>query len=150
MMKWLKAIFCAAVIIPWMLSAEEVKEERSDEKRTDAKHLLEVIEGQLSAVRRSQLEDAYNNFTSEEFKGKTTYENFKEVMDKFAVFKNNKSFQFGSEYFEDGIATLQGSLISSDGEVLQVEYDLVREKGNWKIQGIQLFKPEATVSRPEN
>lgn len=109
--------------------------------------LLPVIEGQLKAIREGNIDKAYQEYTSADFRKVTSLEQFKELISQYAVLAKNKTFQFQSLYFEEHIGTFQGALVSTDGDALQTEYDLVEEQGKWKIEGIQLFKPEAAMLR---
>ncbi len=111
--------------------------------------LMPVIDGLLTAVRQDNAEKAYNEFTAADFRKTTTFEQFKQFAAKYPVLSKNKSFQFHSLYFEDNIGTFQGALVSSSGEQLETEIDLIEENGKWKILGIQLFKPESSMLRPD-
>jgi len=111
--------------------------------------LMPVIEGLLSAVRQGKADQAYNEFGAEEFKKATTQEQFKQFVEQFSVLSKNKSFQFHSLYFENNIGTFQGALVSTGGDELETEFDLIEENGKWKILGIQLFKPESATIRPD-
>lgn len=114
---------------------------------TNTHQLLGVIEDQLTAVRSGDINKAYSEYTSSEFKKITSPQQFKQFISGFTVFSDNKSFQYNSINFEKSIATFEGALISKSGDTLQAEYDLVQENGKWKILGIQLFKPETTSTR---
>lgn len=120
----------------------------SNSDALDPHALLEIIEGQLSALRTGDIPKAYNEFTSIEFRKITSQQQFAQFVKTFPVLSTNRSVKFNSVNFEKSIATFEGTLISQNGETLEAEYDLIQEKGKWRILGIQLFNPETTNLRP--
>jgi len=142
----MKNFFAAVRIFLWMwplvlvcdpISAALV----SIEANADSQLFQDIIENQLADLRTGALEKAYRDFTSSQFREATSFDEYKQFINRSPVFLKNRSFQFHSQYIHDGISSLQGALISEEGQVLQVEYDFVQEDGKWKILGIQLFKP---------
>lgn len=107
----------------------------------DSKNIIEVVEGQLKVVREGNIPKAYALFTSLEFKKITSIEQFQQFVSQFPVFLHNKSITLRSVNIENGIAFYRGSIFSADGQMLDVEYELTKEQGVWKILGIQLYRP---------
>lgn len=114
--------------------------------RINPQDLLAVIEGLLAAMRSGDIDKAYQEFTSTEFRERTSLEEFKVLTNQYPSFSSNKLFQFQSFYTENDIATFGGDLLSATGVSIPVEYDLVLENGKWKIYGIQVYQNE--LSRP--
>jgi ABC-type transporter MlaC component len=121
----------------------------SNSDALDPHVLLEVIEGQLDALRKGNSSKAYTKFTSSEFRKITSQQQFQQFVKNFSVLSANRSVKFNSVNFEKSIATFEATLISQNGDTLDVEYDLVNENGKWKILGIQLFNPETTNIHPD-
>lgn len=139
------SIFAFLINIHQLITTE-VKS--GDEKDAfDAGLLLNIIGGQLDDLRKGDIQQAYMQATSSGFRKITSFEKFTDFVKAFPVLYENKSFQLNIINFDQPILTLEGALISQHGESLEVEYDLINEQGKWKIHGIQLFKPEATVLR---
>lgn len=124
------------------------KEELAHVSRVNSQLLLDVVNAQLKALRENQLERAYQEFTSMQFKENTSLEAFKELVAKFKALSHNKLFQFQSFYLEDNIATFGGDLQSMEGQSIPVEYDFVLEDGKWKILGIQIYQTEVSLIPP--
>lgn len=104
--------------------------------------LLPIVEQYLEALRTGKIEDAYRNFTTQKLQETTPFADFEKLVKEAPVIQNNKLFKFQSFYFEDGVAIFQGTLVSSQGESMQTEFDLKKEETSWKIDGFHLFKPE--------
>lgn len=122
----------------------------SHTSRITPQPFLDAIDGQLKALRDKEVDKAYNDYSSAEFRKNTTPEEFKQLVAKFKSLSNNKLFQFQSFHVEDDIATLGGDALSADGDSIPVEYDFVLEDGKWKILGIQIYKNELSLPPREN
>lgn len=113
----------------------------------DSGQYLKIIGEQLALIRSKNIDKAYTDFASLEFKKNTSLPQFKKFVDNFTVLSDNKSFQYNSMNSQNSIITIEGTLISNGSDTLRVEFDLTQENGQWKILGIQLFKPEAASIR---
>lgn len=108
----------------------------------DSQEILNLIENQINAIQHHDINRAYNLFTSNQFRQTTSFEDFKYFVDSFPVFSKNKNALFGNlDLHRNGIASIQGTLTSIDGQTLRVEYKFVKEGSQWKIVGIELFRP---------
>lgn len=114
----------------------------------ESQSLLVIIDAQLSAIRKGQIEEAYQQYTSTAFRNSTTLDQFADFINKHEAIAKNKSFQHQSYYVEDGMASFHGTLTSSSGQELQVEIDLIQEDGKWVIYGFQIFKPVTSSQTP--
>jgi hypothetical protein len=132
-----------SMIVPFQAYADdETTTIWEGEAHTGWHGLYPVIESFLQSVRSGKIEEAYNNFTTEQFRKKTSLDEFKNIVNEAVVLKDNKLFKFLSFYFDNRVAIFQGSLISTHGDSLQTEFDMKPEGSSWKIDGIHLFKPE--------
>lgn len=107
--------------------------------------LIKIISNFLEKVRMDKLEDAYNNFTSKQFRNDSSLNDFTAIVKSNIVLSKNKIFQYQSFYVEDEIATFQGDLVATDGTNVPAEFDFVQEDNSWKIMGLQLFHPETQL-----
>lgn len=142
-----KILFFILFLFPLLIGAKEpskdIKIKRNvilNVSQINIQDLLAVVDAQLKAIRSNEIEKAYNDYTSIEFRKTISLDDFKKIISEIKVLSNNKLFQFQSFYTEDDIATFSGELISVDGTSVQVEYDLVLENDQWKILGIQIYK----------
>lgn len=105
----------------------------------DAKVLIDIIEGQLGAIKTHDVARAYTLYGSEDFQKIIHFEEFKRLVIKYNVLSNNKSFTFKRKHTSANIVTIYGQLTANDGQSLEVEYSFVHENGEWKILGIELY-----------
>lgn len=133
------------LLIPLIASADEpveIKKTSLDNTtRISPKPLLDLIEEQLKLFRTLKIEEAYN-YTTKEFRQKTSLDDYKRLVAKYKALSQNNLFKFESFHIEKDIATISGELHSKDGEVVPVEFDFVMDNGKWKIMGIQIYKNE--------
>jgi hypothetical protein len=98
--------------------------------------LIEPIERQLAALKAGDMNAAYAE-TSEAFKGATSMEQFTAFVDNNPIMKDAASHSFPNRSINNGIGFVTGTLTSSTGGVIPVEYQLVKENDAWKILRIQ-------------
>lgn len=110
-----------------------------DKSHFDDQFLKDVIEKQLEKIRNKNYQEAYDNFTSKEFKKITPLESFISFIEGNSIFANNDSGKFGDLMVDNNVATLKGILSSKSGERGYVEYDLIKEDNLWKILGIRIL-----------
>lgn len=112
---------------------------KSEDKKFDDQFLKNVIEKQLEFIRAKNYKEAYDNYTSKEFKKITSLNNFILFIQGNSIFLNNLSGQFGDLMLDNNVATMKGILLSKSGENGFVEYDLIKEDGQWKVLGIRIL-----------
>lgn len=112
----------------------------------DKSELLKPIEEQLSAIRSGDYTKAYTTYTSTAFKQATTQEQFDQFLNNYAAFKENVSSSFDNLTFEGNVGIYTGILKAKGGATIPVEFDLVKEEGNWKILSIKVL---ATKPQPQ-
>ena len=99
--------------------------------------LIEPIERQLTALKAGNIEAAYQE-TSEAFHQATPIDKFSAFVDQFPILKDAAEHSFSSRSVENGVGKVSGTLTSSTGGVMPVEYQLVKENETWKILYISL------------
>ncbi|MBS4167736.1 DUF4864 domain-containing protein [Parachlamydia sp. AcF125] len=116
-----------------------------------SKELTETVEKQLEALRTHQVTEAYYSFTSKEFQNTIGLEKFREFIQHYPSFYENKTVNFYESTFGNNLLTLKGVLISQDNRQLNVEYQLVDEEGTWKILSIKILEsPPANAPSEQN
>lgn len=99
--------------------------------------LTSVIYKQLSAIRAGEIIKAYA-YTSIDFRGATSLNDFEEFVSHYPALKNNKSAKFSETQRKNDTGIARGTLYADDGTATPVEYLLVKEDGEWKVLGIQI------------
>ena len=98
---------------------------------------LKVVNLQLEALKANDLEKAYT-YCSAEFKKITNYQKFQDFVSGNPKLKNSKEFTSSNREISQGVAKLKGNLVSNEGSTTPVEFHLVREGRNWRVQYIDL------------
>lgn len=99
--------------------------------------LGEAAREQLSAIKAGDLQAAYS-MTSKAFQEATPFDEFKKVVEASSVLSNYSDATFTERKVENGVGYLKGTIKSSDGGQMQIEYQLVKENDKWKIQAFRL------------
>jgi hypothetical protein len=98
--------------------------------------LTTAINKQLAELRAGDTEKAYS-YTSTDFRGATSLTDFEAFINHYPALKDNKSATFTEKETKDDTGLVKGTLYSTDGSSTPIEYLLVKENGEWKIEGIQ-------------
>lgn len=105
--------------------------------------MLEPVQGQLKALNENQIEKAYNDYTSDEFKKITTLDAFKTFMVNFPLFTQYKSVDYKQPKLEESGGKLLVVLKGENNKTATVEYTLGISEGKWKIWGLRLVDFDA-------
>lgn len=111
--------------------------------------LIDVIDNQLKALRKSEIRKAYDDYTSKEFQAFTSFEQFEEFLKAYPIFIHNQSSHFAKRSIHKNRVTLVGNLTSTDHVKFPVEYKLIKEDGKWKIFSIHLLSASSGAYFPE-
>lgn len=101
-----------------------------------------VVRDQLSSLRAGNIQEAYS-YTSKDFQKSTSMNEFKKFLNRYPSLKTNKSSFFNVRKVENSTGFVQGTLTSKDDAKTPIEYQLIKEDGQWKILGITV-KPTGT------
>lgn len=107
--------------------------------------IADTAKSQLKALRDGDIIKAYS-YTSKDFRSSTSLENFQKFVDNYPSLKNNKDVSFSDRETSNGIGKLKGTLKSTDGGSTPIEYELVKENGEWKILSIKLNPAGAGIT----
>lgn len=107
---------------------------------TDAQLLQQAIESFFESVRAFDFSKAYYADTSREFRQTTNLDIFKLYIKRFPTLFRNQSFKVSKTTFNGNVGTIEGVLISTDGEEMKAEFTLVEEGDQWKVHAIKLNK----------
>ncbi|RJQ53006.1 MAG: DUF4864 domain-containing protein [Actinobacteria bacterium] len=98
---------------------------------------VEPIKGQLEALNEGDVQKAYYQYTSRGFQQETSLEQFQRIVEENPDIFKSRSSSFRSVSIENDTATVRGTITGRDGTVSEMEYGLVKENGEWKIQRFQ-------------
>lgn len=102
--------------------------------------LTDVAQNQLSAIRAGNMEKAYS-YISIETKKSLSFEDFEKVMKEHPSFENNESAVFMSTEINNDMGTIKGYIKTKDGSLTMIEYYLIKNGDEWKINGFKLDAP---------
>lgn len=110
----------------------------SEMEAFDETPVFKVVHEQLEAIRRGELTKAYQEFSSQEFKKATSLEEFTAFIHSQPGFGSNEKADWGTLKFDNNIALLDADFFSKEGQVFEVDYNLVLEDNRWKILHIEI------------
>jgi len=121
------------------------------------KDLTDTVQDQLADIRDGDLAEAYEGYSSKRFKEATSFEAFKEFINKHPAFSENKLVQFKERNVNNDVGTLDCVMTTTGNKKLLVEYKLVKELDVWKVLSIRLedsnknpTEKEVALSNTEN
>lgn len=107
--------------------------------KEDYAPLIDVVTGQMMAIRFHDFERAYFFYTSKEFRAKTSFLDFTRFVEVNRVLTANKSITSTDVRIEKNIGYYTGVVVANDNSRRNIRYRLVMEDGSWKVHGIELL-----------
>lgn len=108
--------------------------------------LVDTVEKQLDALRKNDIETAYQAYTSKDFQAATSMDQFRQFVRSYPILHTNHSALFPQRSIKDHMTILRGKLMEHDHGSTPIEYRLVKEDGKWKILSMRLLKVQAQNS----
>lgn len=102
--------------------------------------LLPVVEGQLAALRKGQIEQAYN-YTASSYQKNHNIDSFKNFVYTYPILLNNESSYLPNRQIAGSSGYARGYLVGKDGGKTSIIYQLSKEDGQWKIVDINIAIP---------
>jgi hypothetical protein len=116
--------------------------------RNLGKEEINTVNDQLAALRNNDIDRAYS-YCSLEFQKVTSRDDFLTLIETYPILKNAKEFSsLDRQKQAGGTTVLKGTITGRDGSKLPAEYQLVREKDQWKIQFLRLSPAGVQVDEP--
>lgn len=91
-----------------------------------------MLQNHIGAINDGNYESAYQHF-SQDFKRDVSYQDFREDLEEFSSLLPSLDSSFSRVKIVNDRASVEGTLTGRDGAIFPVVYELVREKGVWKI-----------------
>jgi len=99
--------------------------------------IVEAVEKQLALLRQGDIKGAYS-LTCKDFQKATSLEQFTAFVKQYPSLSQNQGHTFTTRSIENNIGTVKGTLTAQDGAVTPVEFQLVKEQGEWRILFIEV------------
>lgn len=103
--------------------------------------ITNVAREQIAMISAGQVEEAYEKYSSVDFKKETSLETFENFVKVNAQLSDNVNSKFYSRHIsvegENGIGTLEGTLTDKAGSIAKVKYTFVKEGEDWKILNME-------------
>ena len=103
--------------------------------------LMVPVEAHLTALRGGDIETAYTH-TSRGFRASTPLPAFNKFVHAYPALTRHTSFSMVERSFEGGEGRVTGHLLVQDKKVARIEFLMIEDGDDWKIQGIELKAPE--------
>jgi hypothetical protein len=113
-------------------------------------NLTETVSGQLEAIKKDKLTEAYYGYTSKMFQKSTSLESFKKFMKAYPIFSRHESVRFIDRNSDEDSGSLQALIMNDRSMEVPVHYQLVKEGDRWLIERIKIDESqESTTSESE-
>jgi hypothetical protein len=105
-----------------------------------AEDLIETAKAQLKDIQDQKLTDAYQNYSSQEFKEATSEEAFQEFIKRYPILTHYHVVSFHKPVIRNGVGTLS-VILQSEQIAAYVKYYLIFEDQKWKIWSMRILSP---------
>jgi len=103
--------------------------------------IVETPQNQLMAIRNNHLTEAYYGYTSHEFQKALTLEGFRDFVHTYPPLLRSEKVTFNEIGIKGNLAKLTGFITTHENQKIQIEYQLVKEDGKWKVLNFKIAKP---------
>ena len=110
--------------------------------------IVEAVEKQLALLRQGDIKGAYS-LTCKDFQKATSLEQFTAFVKQYPSLSQNQGHTFTTRSIENNIGTVKGTLTAQDGAVTPVEFQLVKEQGEWRILFIEVRPAGAGIKEAD-
>ncbi len=98
---------------------------------------IRTIDGQLEAINEGRTKQAFEKYSSAEFKKRTSLKDFTDLVNSNPQIFRSKETDFGDIEINDNRAVVKGTITGEDETVTPITYNLVFEKDEWRIVGFR-------------
>lgn len=111
-----------------------------------AKDLIEVAKIQLKEIQDKKILEAYQQYSSQEFKDATSEEAFQEYIKRHSIFNHYHVVSFHNPTIRNGVGTLS-VILQSDQFAAYLKYYFIFENHAWKIWSMRIMSPSEEEER---
>lgn len=105
-----------------------------------AEDLIEAAKAQLKEIQDQKLAEAYQNYSSREFKDATSEAAFREFIKRYPILTHYHVVSFHKPTIRNGVGTLS-VILQSEKIAAYVKYYLIYEDQKWKIWSMRILSP---------
>lgn len=106
-----------------------------------------VVSEQLKAVKEGRNTEAYYAFTSKDYQKKISLQEFRKFLENNPELVNYKTINAIKEALNDPYGTWEGTLLLNDGSLSKLNYQFIKESGQWKVLKIELERVTPSISQ---
>lgn len=127
----------------WKILSIRLLKPRNIQNAKEADHaedLIEVAKTQLKEIQDRKESEAYQLYSSKEFKEATSEEAFREFINRYPILSQHHVVSFHKPVIRNGVGTLS-VILQSDQIAAYVKYYFIYEDQNWKIWSMRILSP---------
>lgn len=113
-----------------------------------AEDLIEVIKNQLKDIQDQKLSEAYQDYSSQEFKEATSEDAFREFIKRYPILNHYHVVSFHKPTIRNCVGTLS-VILQSEQIAAYVKYYLIFENQKWKIWSMRILSPTEGQEKDE-
>ena len=107
--------------------------------------LTHPVSEQLKLLKENQWQQAYDRYTSQAFQEATPANDFYTFMTRYPILTKHQSVRFIDRSVDNDRASLQAMVLTDRGTEIPIQYRLIKEGGEWKIEGIKFNTDLSTL-----
>lgn len=127
----------------WKILSIRLLKPGSIQNSKEAEHaedLIEVAKLQLKDIQDQKLSEAYQNYSSQEFKDATSEAAFQAFIKRYPILTYYRVVSFHKPTIRNGVGTLS-VILQSEQVAAYVKYYLIYEDQKWKIWSMRILSP---------
>lgn len=105
-----------------------------------AKNLIEVAKSQLKSIQDQKFAEAYDQYSSKEFKEATSEEAFTKFVKRYPILSDYHVVSFHKPLIRNGVGTLS-VILQSDKAAAYAKYYFIQSDQMWKIWSMRILSP---------
>lgn len=99
--------------------------------------LAEVADQHLTYLKEGNVQQAYDNTTSAEFKQAVSLEDYQSFLEENGIVPGLESWSISSREFENDYGKVQGTMKLNEGTEIPFSIEMTRKDSGWKITYIE-------------
>lgn len=134
----------------WKIWGMRLLIDNSAEVNLSADELSMIIQSQLKTIEKGDIRQAYDEYTSRQFRGATSFDQFEKITKDFPAFRQATRVSPNNVTFNNNVAILNGYFAGEDNQKFPFEYDFIKENGTWKIVFMKIALDNTSLSDAMN
>jgi hypothetical protein len=126
------------LLFPFFLHAENF----------DTGGILVAVDKQILSIRNNDLQTAYFKLTTSNYRKHTSFQEFKTFVESLTPLKENAAIHLGCCLIHGEIGVYEGTVVSKDGQEMEIHYELLKHKQKWRINSMILLRAAPTSIEP--